>query len=72
MKRKKQRVPLSQLPGSAWVQYEPLGVVLIIAPWNYPVYLSLGPLVAMRPRRSHKLPTSVERPGIGDVFVRYP
>ena len=42
MKRKKQRVPLSQLPGSAWVQYEPLGVVLIIAPWNYPVY-SLGP-----------------------------
>jgi len=46
MKRKKQRVPLSQLPGSAWVQYEPLGVVLIIAPWNYPVYLSLGPLVA--------------------------
>src|ERR1700720_1800595 len=46
MKRKKQRVPLSQLPGSAWVQYEPLGVVLIIAPWNCPVSLSLGPLVA--------------------------
>src|SRR6201998_4565156 len=32
MKRKKQRVPLSQLPGSAWGQYETLGVVLIIAP----------------------------------------
>jgi aldehyde dehydrogenase (NAD+) len=46
MRRKKQRVPLSQFPGSAWVQYEPLGVILIIAPWNYPVYLSLGPLVA--------------------------
>jgi aldehyde dehydrogenase (NAD+) len=28
------------------VQYDPLGVVLIIGPWNYPVYLSLGPLVA--------------------------
>src|ERR1700739_278265 len=48
MKRKKQRVPLSQLPGSAWVQYEPLGVVLILSPGNYPCYLSLGPLVAAR------------------------
>jgi aldehyde dehydrogenase (NAD+) len=40
------RVPLSQRPGSARVQYEPLGVVLVIGPWNYPVYLSLGPMVA--------------------------
>jgi aldehyde dehydrogenase (NAD+) len=46
MKRKKQRLPLNQLPGSGWVQYEPLGVVLVIGPWNYPVYLSLGPLIA--------------------------
>ncbi|MGH3494982.1 MAG: aldehyde dehydrogenase family protein, partial [Sciscionella sp.] len=46
MKRNKQRLPINQLPGSAWVQYEPLGVVLIIAPWNYPVYLALSPLVA--------------------------
>ncbi|MEM9503143.1 MAG: aldehyde dehydrogenase family protein, partial [Cyanobacteria bacterium P01_E01_bin.43] len=29
-------LPLVQLPGSAWVQPEPLGVVLIIGPWNYP------------------------------------
>ncbi len=28
------------------MQYEPLGVVLVIGPWNYPVYLTLGPLVA--------------------------
>ena len=46
MKRKKRWVPVSQLPGSASVQYEPLGVVLIIAPWNYPIYLALSPLVA--------------------------
>ncbi|MFF4057851.1 aldehyde dehydrogenase family protein [Streptomyces sp. NPDC001668] len=46
MKRKRQRVPLSQQPASGWVQYEPLGIVLVIGPWNYPVYLSLGPLVA--------------------------
>ncbi|HEX7827204.1 MAG TPA: aldehyde dehydrogenase family protein [Mycobacterium sp.] len=46
MRRRLQPVPLTQLPGRSWVQYDPLGVVLIIGPWNYPVYLSLGPLVA--------------------------
>lgn len=46
MKPQRVRLPLNQLPGSAWVQDEPLGVVLVIGPWNYPVYLSLSPLVA--------------------------
>ncbi len=32
-------------PARAWVIREPLGVVLIIAPWNYPVQLLLTPLV---------------------------
>ncbi|MEU6144418.1 aldehyde dehydrogenase family protein [Streptomyces sp. NPDC047081] len=30
---------------SAWTQYDPLGVVLVIAPWNYPAQLLLAPLV---------------------------
>jgi aldehyde dehydrogenase (NAD+) len=46
MRPERQRVPLTQLPGSARVHYEPLGVVLVIGPWNYPIYLSLSPLVA--------------------------
>jgi aldehyde dehydrogenase (NAD+) len=46
MRRHRQPLPLTQLPGRGWVQYDPLGVVLIIGPWNYPIYLSLGPLVA--------------------------
>ncbi|MEG3630151.1 aldehyde dehydrogenase family protein [Streptomyces poriticola] len=29
----------------AWTQYDPLGVVLVIAPWNYPVQLLLAPMV---------------------------
>jgi len=32
-------------PGSAWVRAEPLGVVGIISPWNYPLQLALSPLV---------------------------
>ncbi len=46
VRRRRASVPLSQMPARAWVQYEPVGVVLIIGPWNYPVYLSLAPLVA--------------------------
>jgi aldehyde dehydrogenase (NAD+) len=46
MRRRRASLPLAQLPGRAWVQYDPLGVVLIIGPWNYPLYLSLAPLVA--------------------------
>jgi len=37
--------PLATKPSKARVVREPLGLVLIIAPWNYPVQLSLSPLV---------------------------
>ncbi|NMN96701.1 aldehyde dehydrogenase family protein [Antrihabitans stalactiti] len=40
-------LPLVQQPGSGRVHREPLGVVLVIGPWNYPFYLTLGPLVGV-------------------------
>lgn len=43
--KKKKVSPLFQ-PASAQVQYQPLGVIGIIAPWNYTISLSMGPLVA--------------------------
>lgn len=46
MRRRRQSVPMVLQPGTAWIQYEPLGVVMVIAPWNYPVQLALAPLVA--------------------------
>ena len=41
----KVRATLATQPARAWIQREPLGVVLVIAPWNYPVQLTLSPLV---------------------------
>ncbi|QOC21704.1 aldehyde dehydrogenase family protein [Wenzhouxiangella sp. AB-CW3] len=37
--------PMVGQPGRSWVQPEPLGVVLIMGAWNYPVQLVLGPLI---------------------------
>jgi coniferyl-aldehyde dehydrogenase len=36
----------TSLPSVSQVVYQPIGVVGIISPWNYPVALALGPLVA--------------------------
>jgi aldehyde dehydrogenase (NAD+) len=38
-------IPWALWPGSGRIRPEPLGVALIIAPWNYPVQLLLSPLV---------------------------
>ena len=46
MKPQGQRVPLLLQPTRASVVHEPLGAVLIIAPWNYPIHLTLTPLAA--------------------------
>lgn len=46
MKPQRQSLPLAQMPGRAWVQYDPLGVVLVIGPWNYPFFLCMSPVVA--------------------------
>ncbi len=39
------RAPLHQFPARGRIYVEPLGVVLILSPWNYPLLLSLAPLV---------------------------
>ncbi len=38
-------IPVKQRPGRGRIHRDPLGVVLIIGPWNYPVQLLLAPLV---------------------------
>src|SRR5688500_4257685 len=46
MKPTKVRLPALVAPAKAWVQPEPLGVALVIAPWNYPIQLLVEPLAA--------------------------
>jgi aldehyde dehydrogenase (NAD+) len=45
MQSKKAATNLVNLPSSSFIMPEPLGVVLIIGPWNYPLQLLLTPLV---------------------------
>ena len=45
MRSSQRDVDITFWPGSAWVRREPLGVIGIISPWNYPLQLALSPLV---------------------------
>ncbi len=44
MKASRRKVGLAFQPAAAKVIYQPLGVVGIIVPWNYPLFLAIGPL----------------------------
>ena len=46
MKPKRVRTPLLNQPGSSRIYYTPLGVNLIISPFNYPFALTFTPLIA--------------------------
>lgn len=45
MKPQKVSTNLINLPSKSYIYSEPLGVVLIISPWNYPFQLLMAPLV---------------------------
>jgi len=55
MKPSKRHVNLLFQPAKAEVQYQPLGVVGIITPWNYPIFLSLGPLITALAAGNHAI-----------------
>lgn len=45
MRPSKRRTELLFLSNRLRVQYQPKGVVGVVVPWNFPVYLALGPLI---------------------------
>jgi coniferyl-aldehyde dehydrogenase len=46
MKPRKRPVPWYCRPAKAKIHYQPLGVVGIMSPWNYPFQLCFGPMIA--------------------------
>ena len=45
--RRPVQFPLGLLGAKAWVEYQPKGVIGIIAPWNFPVNLLMAPLAGV-------------------------
>ncbi len=45
MKETRVRTPLAQFPARSYQKSMPYGVVLVMSPWNYPLLLTLDPLV---------------------------
>lgn len=61
--------PITNLGAASYITYEPYGVVLIIAPWNYPFLLSMDPLIgAVCAGNCVVLKPSKEAPNVGRVI----
>lgn len=58
-------------PARAWVRYEPLGVVGILSPWNFPLFLSVVPLANALAAGNHVvLKPSELTPAYGELLTR--
>lgn len=77
MKPSRRQVSLMYQPAKAWVSYQPLGVVGIMSPWNYPLFLTISPLICAFAAGNHamlKMSSSSARLGallqrvLGEVF----
>jgi acyl-CoA reductase-like NAD-dependent aldehyde dehydrogenase len=57
------------LPGRSRVLFQPLGVVGIVVPWNYPIYLAVSPAVAALAAGNRALiKMSEAAPALGELF----
>lgn len=65
-------VPLAVQPGRAWTELTPLGVVLVIGTWNYPVQLNLAPLAgALAAGNTVVVKPSEHAPATSAALVRW-
>lgn len=71
MKPEPRKVGFNFKPGKAFVRYEPLGVIGIISPWNYPLNLALSPLVdAIAAGNRAMIKPSELTPAFADLLAR--
>lgn len=80
MKPRRRPIDWMFKPASGRVMYQPLGVVGIISPWNYPVQLALAPLtgaiaagnrVMLKPSEMTPATSALLETVIGEVFRPY-
>ncbi|MBA1230218.1 coniferyl aldehyde dehydrogenase [Pseudomonas viridiflava] len=71
MKPSPRRVGLVFQPASAKVVHQPLGVIGVIVPWNYPLFLAIGPLTgALAAGNRVMLKLSESTPATGALLKR--
>jgi acyl-CoA reductase-like NAD-dependent aldehyde dehydrogenase len=69
MRTERRHVAWWSLPGRARLMRQPLGVVGIIVPWNYPLYLAVSPLTcALAAGNRAMLKISEHTPRFGALF----
>lgn len=79
MRPRRMPTSMAHWPARSWVQSRPRGVVLILAPWNYPFNLLLTPLIGamaagncavLKPSEHAPATTGVVRDMLGECFGR--
>jgi coniferyl-aldehyde dehydrogenase len=71
MQPEKRHVALMHQPASARVVYQPVGVVGVIVPWNYPIFLAIGPLMAALAAGNRvMIKMSSFTPALGEAFKK--
>ena len=69
MKQSRRHAPLMLFGSKAKVHYQPLGVVGIVVPWNFPIFLGLSPLVgALTAGNRAMIKTSEFAPHTGELI----
>lgn len=68
MKQSRRHAPLMLFGSKTKVHYQPLGVVGIVVPWNFPIFLGLSPLVgALTAGNRAMIKTSEFAPRTGEI-----
>ena len=71
MRPSKRHVGIQLQPASAKVIYQPLGVVGIVVPFNYPLFLAVGPLIiALAAGNRAMIKMSEFTPATSELFVK--
>lgn len=70
-RRKRKLSPVAQFPSESFTMREPYGVVLVMAPWNYPFMLTMEPLIgAIAGGNCCVLKPSAYAPAVSRIIAR--